>query len=83
VRSPASWAGLRHPDLAKAASPPVPVSSHVPSALNQLDKRCSSDQSELIVQTQRLNIGKACLSYGKKLEAFLEGLAIDSWLEMV
>jgi hypothetical protein len=76
-------AGLRHPDLANAASPPIPVSSHVPSDLDQLDKRCSSDQSELIVQTQRLNIGEVCLSYGKKFEAFLEGLTIDCWLEMV
>jgi hypothetical protein len=83
VQSSASWAGLRHPDLATEASPPVPVSSHVPSGLNQLDGRCSSDQSELIVQTQWLNIGEVCLSYGKKLQLLLEGLTIDSWLEMV
>jgi hypothetical protein len=83
VRSPAFWAGLRHPDLAIAASPAVPVSNQVPSELHKLNKRCSSDQSELIVQTQRLNIGEACLSHGKKFEQLLEGLTIDSWLEMV
>jgi hypothetical protein len=83
MQSPAFWAGLRHSDLAIAASPAVPVSNQVPSELHKRDERCSSDQSELIVHTHRLNIGRVCLSHGKTFEPFLEGLTIDSWLEMV